>query len=59
MFILTQIEDDVKIQPQNFRNEIKTIEDEIEKKYCGKVCFLLLLLLNEYIVVVIILTLNR
>lgn len=37
MFILTHIEDEVKIQPQNFRNEIKTVEDEIEKKYCGKV----------------------
>eukprot|EP00026_Physarum_polycephalum_P016423 Phypoly_transcript_17321.p1 GENE.Phypoly_transcript_17321~~Phypoly_transcript_17321.p1 ORF type:complete len:228 (+),score=46.59 Phypoly_transcript_17321:93-776(+) len=37
MFVLALIEDDVKIMPQDFRNEIKTIEESIERKYCGKV----------------------
>ena len=31
MFILTLIEDQVKVQPKDFRNEMKTVEDEIEK----------------------------
>ena len=39
MFVLALIEDDVKIMPQDFRNQIKTIEEVIERKYCGKVCF--------------------
>jgi DNA-directed RNA polymerase subunit E'/Rpb7 len=37
MFVVALIEDDVKIMPQDFRNEIKTIEEAIERKFCGKV----------------------
>lgn len=39
MFVLALVEDEVKIQPNDFRNEIKTIEESIERKYCGKVSF--------------------
>ncbi|EFA82502.1 RNA polymerase III subunit [Heterostelium album PN500] len=37
MFHLITIEDKVRIPPNQFNNEIQTIEDEIEKKYSNKV----------------------
>jgi len=37
MFVLSVIEDVININPQNFGNELQTIEDEIEKKFAGKV----------------------
>lgn len=49
MFILTLIEDDVKVHPSDFRNEIKTIEEAIEKKYCGKVWSLITKKTKKYI----------
>ncbi|EGC33189.1 hypothetical protein DICPUDRAFT_20776, partial [Dictyostelium purpureum] len=37
MFHLLTIEDRVRIPPNDFNNEVQTIEDEIEKKYVSKV----------------------
>jgi DNA-directed RNA polymerase III subunit RPC8 len=37
MFVLSLIEDVINIHPQNFGNELRTIEDEVEKKFAGKV----------------------
>jgi len=37
MFVVIIVEDTIKLHPSNFGNKIQTIEDEIEKKFTGKI----------------------